>query len=236
MELPEQTIARVCRERYNGNLAAVLIFGSYFTGQYLPGESDIDLIVLFKKPLKNSEREREFLFERLKNLKLSIHHFRTLEDYKKKIYAESSWSSWIVVQRGSMVAYSTPEFLDFKKYIAAHKLDSEKLIKFIKEKDAFDLKTDLTSKSDFAAVKMLYAHIRRKLQILNFYKNNILEFDFSKCLSAIAVENKELLRKLSVTYDKRDTMSRKEIAMLVKISKSFTELVAKTLAARNQKV
>ncbi len=236
MENPEIAIAKTFLEKYKENLAAILIFGSYFTGQYKSGISDIDLIVLFKNPLRNAIKEQESLTNKLKSLNVFIHHFKSLKEYKHSIYEKASWSSWIVVQSGSKAIYSTPEFQSFKTYLSTHKLDNNKLTKFILEKDTFDLQIDLAKKSGWGATKMLYAHIRRKLQILNFYQNNNLEFDFSKCLNSINTKNKAQLNKLSDLYNNRRNLTKKETQVYVKTSKSLTSFVIKSLSSNNQKV
>ena len=48
MKKLEKRIIDVCLRRYKENLAAILIFGSYTTGKFVLGKSDIDAIILFK--------------------------------------------------------------------------------------------------------------------------------------------------------------------------------------------
>ncbi|MBU0907909.1 MAG: nucleotidyltransferase domain-containing protein [Nanoarchaeota archaeon] len=53
----EKTLVDACKKLYGENLAAVLIFGSYFTGNYNKEESDLDTIILFKKEPNRTKEE-----------------------------------------------------------------------------------------------------------------------------------------------------------------------------------
>ncbi len=222
----ENKIIHFCKNKYKNNLAAVLIYGSYFTGNYKENESDLDLIILLKS-IPPKEKDKGELIKKIPSLKLFIHHLKTIKDYKKEIYEKGSWSSWIVLTKGSKIIFSSKEFIDFQKSLINYPINKNKLMKFIIEKDNFDLNIDLPKKSGWPATKMIFAHIRRKLQILYFYKKNQIEPDFGVCLSSLNIHYNEKLKLLNKYYLKRDLISNKEITNYVIISKNLTKTLIK---------
>ena len=168
----------------------------------------------------------------LPGLNLFVHHFRTIKDYEKEIYKVGSWSSWAVVQKGSVICYSTPEFEKFKKRLSEKEISKEKLKQFIIKKDEFDLSLDLSKKSDWPATKMLYAHIRRKLQILDYNSTKILQPDYNLCLARLTLPQADDLAILGSLYKKRKSLAKKNIEKYVKISKELTLLVITALEAQ----
>ncbi|MFH1290228.1 MAG: nucleotidyltransferase domain-containing protein [Nanoarchaeota archaeon] len=226
----EKKILDACLEKYEKDLAAVLIFGSYNTGTFIQGVSDIDTIILFKPTTMNLKKERAELLKTLSNIKIAVHHFRTLEDYEKHIYSKGSWSSWITVICGSKIVHSTPEFTEFKRQLQKNPLQKNKLINYIKRKDEFDLQEDLKKKTGWWITKAIFAHIRRKLQILNFYSGNNLEFDYFKCLKNLTnLGKKEKLEKLNKDYDERRALNEKEIRDYLRIAKQLTPRVVSSI-------
>src|SRR3989344_1097401 len=129
MESPEKRIIKACLERYGGNLAGILIFGSYNTGQYDHRISDIDTIILLnKKEGLDLQKEQTSLREELSELNLSIQHFDTIKDYEEHIYKKGSWSSWITVICGSKIIYSAPKFKNFRKRLSKKPISKKELI------------------------------------------------------------------------------------------------------------
>lgn len=229
-EIQEQ-INSFLKNKYKNNLAAILIFGSYFTGNYDPEESDLDLIILLKN--KNpKEKDKIEIKESLKKLNVFVHHLKTIKKCKEDLYEKGSWSSWIVLQKGARVIFSTPEFKDFQKYLKENPIKKEKLIEFIKKKDDFDLIIDLQNKKNFDATKMLFAHIRRKLQIIHYHRQKIIEPDYNQCLKSNAELNKnKLLIKLGKSYLSRESMRKKELSEIVSLSRKLTPKTIKTISS-----
>ena len=135
----KKKIISFLKNKYKKNLAAVLIFGSYFTGNYNPKESDLDLIILLKSK-KPEEKDKQEIEKKIEQLKIFIHHLKTIEEYKKEIYEKGSWSSWVVVQKGAKIIFSTKEFKEFQKYLKENPIKKDKLIEFIK-KNVLPVKT-----------------------------------------------------------------------------------------------
>ncbi|MBI2448823.1 nucleotidyltransferase domain-containing protein [Candidatus Pacearchaeota archaeon] len=248
----EKQIVNTCLERYNGNLAAVLIFGSYNTGPFVEGISDLDTIMLFKDENNmDLRKEQDELRDKLSDVNLSIHHFRTIKDYEEHIYEECSWSSWITVICGSRIAYSTKEFEDFRQRLIDNPIPKDKLINYLKHKDKVDLE-GLNNTDGWNLTKALFAHIRRKLQILNYYvrignnsehpknlKNkrksfsdseDKLDFDYDKCLSNLrGIEYQKELRILGYLYKKRKSLGKNSIDGYIKIAKYLAKRALKIL-------
>ncbi|MBU0976942.1 MAG: hypothetical protein KKD18_00830, partial [Nanoarchaeota archaeon] len=111
-------------------------------------------------------------------------------------------------------------------------ISKEKLKQFIIKKDEFDLSLDLSKKSDWPATKMLYAHIRRKLQILDYNSTKILQPDYNLCLARLTLPQADDLAILGSLYKKRKSLAKKNIEKYVKISKELTLLVITALEAQ----
>ncbi|MEK6757615.1 MAG: nucleotidyltransferase domain-containing protein [Nanoarchaeota archaeon] len=219
-------IKRYLKERYKDNLSAILIFGSANTGHFVERKSDIDLIILLKnKKELNLEREKEILFKERKSLKWSIVHFDTIKEYEKHIYKKGSWSSWITVINGSKKLYRTNEFEKFRKRLISKPISKKKLKKYIKDKDKFELDGYFKNIKEFESLKGLFSHLRRKLQIMNYYENKTILFDYEKCLKNINLDkNKEImLNKLYDNYVKRKTLPKKDIDDYYEISRELTK-------------
>lgn len=110
-------------DRYRDNLAAILIFGSANTGNFIEGKSDIDTILLLKKRDKlNLEKETEFLLKTLKSENFATQYFNTVNGLKKYIRKRTSFSTYITIiaKDGSRVLYSTPEFERTKTWLVKH--------------------------------------------------------------------------------------------------------------------
>jgi len=223
----EKRIIESSLRKYNENLAAILIFGSYNTGQFVFGISDIDAIILFKRRENiDFENEKYELGNELEDIRLKILHFKTLKDYEEHIYNKGSWSSWITVIKGSKILYSTHEFEDFKKRLENNPISKERLKEYIKDKDKFELEGYLKESSGWDLTKGLFSHIRRKLQILNYYKGNELNFDYNTCLINLGdINGREKLERLKELYNKRRVLYKKEFESYVKLANLLTEKI-----------
>ncbi len=216
--------------RYDNNLASIVIVGSYNTGQFVQGASDIDTIILLKRKDKlDFEEEQKIMKDKLKDLNFSIQNFSTLRFYRNKIYDEGSWSSWITFLVGSKIIYSTKEFENLRKYFSTHELSKEKVAKYLRNKDKTELDGYFKERIGWDITKALFAHIRRKLQILNFYSGNELSFDYWKCLDNVDLEEKDRMKRLGELYDHRKSMKTEGVKLYTDLAYSLTPLVLKTL-------
>ncbi len=189
-----ENIKNFLLKRYQDNLAAILIFGSVNTGHFIEGKSDIDHIIFLKK-LNGLDlnKETEFLLEKLKKEYSATQYFNSLEGFKDYIRKRKSFSTYITIVSGdgSRVIYSTPEFEKFRKNLKRNPLTQEDLIKYIKEKDEFELRGYFNKIRGYNLTKSMMAHIRRKMQIINYLKNKSFIFDYEKCLRNMKVDEEE---------------------------------------------
>jgi len=209
----EQEITELCLKQFGANLAGIAIFGSYNAGPYVEGVSDIDVnIYLLRRNGMDLAQEKAVLVESAKALKLSVHHLETLDVGLDRIYREGSWTSWITLTCGSKFICATPAFVEFIDKIRAKDIAQENLIEYIKHKDELELAGYLRRISDWDLTKCLYAHIRRKLQILSYRKTKQPEFDYLKCLANIGVNaaTKSLLDNLAKYYEIRMSLTGEE--------------------------
>lgn len=165
------------------------------TGEFVEGKSDIDLIILLKKKNGiNFEKEFKNIAEGLKEYNLSIVHLKTINSYEKHIYKKGSWSSWITVINGSKKLYSTKEFKEFRKRLIKRPIPKKKLIEYLKHKDKFELKEYLKKDKGRIKAKGFFLHLRRKIQIINYYKTNKIIFDYKKCLKKVNLKGEEKIK------------------------------------------
>ena len=228
----EKEIVKTCLERFGKNLATVLIFGSYNTGEFVANQSDIDLIILFKKNNgMKFQKELDILKHRIfVDIKTSIAHFRTLSDYKKHIYHEGTWSSWITVICGSKNIYSTKEFENFRSYLEKHPISSKILKEYLLHKDDIELEGYFKRSSGWNLTKAYFSHIRRKLQILNWLEGNELTFDYDVCLKNIkSLVSEKKLKQLGQIYAERIEISLQESQGYYKLAKDLTEKIIRKL-------
>ncbi len=228
----ENRIVNTCIKRYGNNLAAVLIFGSYNTGKFVKGISDINLIILFKK--KNSikfQSEYDILYHNLfADIPVSITHFRIIEDYRRHIYGEGSWSSWITVINGSKAIYSTKEFELFRQKLLEKPILGAHLLSYLLHKDEIELKGYFKRIREWDLTKAIFFYIRRKLQVINYLNGNNLEFDYQKSLRNIKhIEHEKELSRLSDLYYGRKNLTNKKINSYYEIAHKLTYLIKRKI-------
>ena len=71
------------------------------------------------------------------------------------------------------------------------------------------------------------AHIRRKLQVLNYFQTNKLIFDYERCLKNIKFldEDKEKLIELYELYEKRKDLTKKQINDYYDFAEKLTQKI-----------
>lgn len=221
----EKEILYLCKEQFGTNLAAVAIFGSYNYGPYLEGVSDIDAIVLLHKrdnlALKD---EKSILTAKGEKIKLSVQQLATVEEIKERIYREGSWSSWITLICGSKQIYTTNEFKSLIQELKNKDIPKDNLLQYILHKDEFELEGYLPKTTGWDLTKGLYSHLRRKLQIINYYTNKKSDFSYISCLMSIELkeEDKKRLNWLSEMYTSREILTPEAAKMYFEIAKELT--------------
>ncbi len=224
------TIKRFLLDRYKNNLAAILIFGSANTGHFVKGKSDIDIIILLKKKDKlNFEKEKEDLFKKTRPFNWSIVHFKTLKEYGEHIYKEASWSSWITVILGSEKIYSTKEFLKFKNELIKRPISKKKLKEYLDDKDDVEIKGYFKRLNGYDLTKSLMSHLRRKLQIITYFKTQKLIFGYEKCLekNKLTELEKGCLEKLWNFYIKRKRLTKEQVKYYTNLAEELTKTIKK---------
>jgi len=233
MERGERHIQKIkdfLLDRYKNNLAAILIFGSVNTGQFQEGKSDIDHMIFLKKLNGlNIDEELKFLNNKLKQENFASQYFNDLGGLKNYIKKRKSFSTYIVVVGGdaSKIVYTTPEFEKTRDYLKKHPLTKKEIQEFIREKDKFELGGCFENIKGYDLSKQLMFHLRRKLQVMNYFKTKKLIFDYHICLdnTNIDSEEREELEKLYKTYEKREGLSKKEIDYYTILAREFTKKI-----------
>ena len=179
-----------CKGKFGKELVGIVIFGSYSLGFFNKRESDYDVIVIFKDKIPKSKTEIKRNFERI-----TLHHFLTEKDLLKKIY-EGRWSIYITLLKSSKILYQTKEYNSFLKKLKKLNFlkETDNLNRF-KFKDKID-KKHLKEVKGYKAVKLSFASIRKRLQILTYLKKKKLVWDFDKNL----IINKQFLNKKEMVF------------------------------------
>ncbi|MEK6859952.1 MAG: nucleotidyltransferase domain-containing protein [Nanoarchaeota archaeon] len=217
-------------KRYKNNLAGILIFGSANTGHFKHGESDIDTMIFLKEKRNlDFKKEINYLLESLKSKRFATQYFFSLDSLKDYIKDRVSFSTYITIisKDGSKILYSTPEFEDTKIYLLKNPPSKESIKKYIKEKDQFELKGYFKNIKGFSLTKALFAHLRRKLQILNYFKTKNLVFDYEGCMNNLDL-TQEIKKKLNLLYryyNDRKELSEKEINMYYSLASELANII-----------
>ena len=230
----ENRLRSICLRRLGTNLAAVLVFGSYRTGQFVMGKSDIDLMILLKKfkGIK-PQAERDILFHiefpKLP-VKVRLSNFSSIPEYKDHIYTEGSWTSWITILKGSTPIYDTPGFIAFQRDLREHPIPRKDVIEYLLHKDKIELDGYFTRSSGWDLTKSMFSHMRRKLQILNYYSGNEIEFDYDICLDNLSLKERDMLERLGDLYNGRKHISSdREYKKYYSLAKNLTKKIKEVL-------
>ena len=109
-------------------------------------------------------------------------------------------------------------------------IPKEKLEEYLRHKDEFELEGYNKDRDLWDKTKGLYSHFRRKLQIMNYYFGNNLEFDFDKCLKNFSeIKEKEKLEYLAGLYKRRESLSKDEAKEYIAMAKKFTNKIIEVL-------
>jgi len=225
-----QKIRSFLLNRYKNNLAAILIFGSANTNHFKEGQSDIDHMIFLKRLNGlNIDEELKILFEKLKQQNFASQYFNDLEGLKDYIKKRKSFSTYIVIVGGdgSKTVYTTPEFEKTREYLRKNPFTRKEIQEQIKEKDEFELDGYFKKIGGYDLSKALMSHLRRKLQIINYFKTGRLIFDYHTCLdnTDFDKEERERLEKLYKIYEKREKLSKRDIDYYTNLAKEFTKRI-----------
>ncbi len=225
-------IKKFLLDKYKENLAGILIFGSANTGNFKEGTSDIDHMIFLKKQKKlDLKKEGRTLIKDLKSERLATQYFHTLKSIKTHLKTRKSFSTYITIiaKDGSKTLYTTPEFEKTKQELLKHPLTKKEIKKYLVRKDRVELYGYFKKTRGIKKTKALLSHLRRKIQILNYWKTNKLIFDFKKCLNNIELEKDEKnnLKELYKIYLKRGILSKKQVEYYSKLAEKFTEKILK---------
>ncbi len=227
-----QKIKSFIYNRYKNNLAAILIFGSVNTDHFKEGESDIDHMIFVKEQENlNFEDEIKFLLRELGKYGFATQYFHSLESIKKYLKTNNrlGWSTYItiVADDGSRVIYSTPEFEKMKTELMRNKPTKNEVKNYVKEKDDFELHGYFKEIGGYILTKALMAHLRRKLQVLSYFKTGKLIFDYETCLNNVNTNNKDEreFEKIYDQYKKREILSEEKIETYCKLAEKLTKQI-----------
>lgn len=218
--------------RYRDNLAGILVFGTANTGEFKDGKSDIDTMIFLKEQRGlNIVDEIKSLIDALKSERFATQYFHTLEGIVQYIKERSSFSTYITIvgENSSRTLYSTPEFEETRQRLRKHPPPKEDLKRYVKKKDEFELDGYFRDIEGFKLTKALFAHIRRKLQIMNYFKTGRLTFDYNKYVDNLdlSASEREGINSLYEDYSERKPLTTKEIDRYNQLAKQFTERITK---------
>ena len=219
-------------DRYKDNLAGILLFGTANTGEFREGKSDIDTMIFVKEQRGlNIDDEIKFLVGALKSERFATQYFYTLEGIVQYIKERGSFSTYITIVGGdgSRTLYSTPEFEETRQRLRENPPSREELKKYVMEKDQFELDGYFKDIEGFKLTKALFAHIRRKLQIMNYFKTKNLKFDYNQCADNLdfSTAEKKIINSLQEDYSKRKPLTSDEVNIYYHLAKQFTERITK---------
>jgi hypothetical protein len=173
LEKDIQQIRNFLLNRYKDNLAGILIFGSANTHHFIDKTSDIDHMIFLKEQEGvNFEEETNFLLSSLKQYHFATQYFHTLGSIRDYIDKRKSFSTYITIvsEDGSRTVYTTPEFEKTREYLKKHPLTRKEIKEQLQEKDKFELEGYFKKIKGVDLTKGLLAHIRRKLQVINYFQ------------------------------------------------------------------
>lgn len=216
--------------RYKNNLVAILVYGSANIGPFIEGKSDIDTMIFLKNAKGlNLDKETKFLIKTLSSENFHTQYFHTLSSIKKYAKKRISWSTRITIltKDGSRVLYSTLEFEKLKKWLLANFLSKKEIKKYVQEKDKAELEGYFKKIKSFELTKAIFSHVRRKLQVINYFQTKKLIFDYNECLDNISFleDEKKKLRNLYRIYERRGKLSQKQVDYYYNFAKQLTNRI-----------
>ena len=123
--------------------------------------------------------------------------------------------------------YSTNEFEETRQRLKENPPSRKNLKKYIKEKDKFELEGYFKDLNGFKLTKALFAHIRRKLQMMNYFKTGELAFEPKKYVNDLDLSDKERkeFELICEDYSDRKPLSNKKIRNYLELAKQLTNKI-----------
>jgi len=178
-----------CKEKYENNLVAITIYGSYSWGYFNRNKSDYDIFVIFKDKTPKDKKlaQKEFL---KRFPKISLQYFCTADELLRKV-KEGHWSIYITLLKSARILYYTKEYKRFLK-----KLKKVDFIEQLMDTVAMEYKTNfeietLKKRRAYKAAKWALPSIRKRLQLLTYIRRRKVIWNIKKVVKL----NKDILTK-----------------------------------------
>jgi len=195
-----------CKEKYQDNLIAIMVYGSYAWKYFDKKDSDYDIILLFKE----NAPDKKSIAKQFK--KISLQYSLTSDEVLTNAHL-GHFTTYITILKGGRILYKTKEFNKLIRQLRkTNPLDKVIDIAVIEAKSLY-LKKELKRLNKFKAVKWALPSLRKSLQLLTFIRKNRLVWKLNKNLKL----NKDVLTKEEILFIKE--LNKK----LLKRSDNFTK-------------
>jgi len=221
-----------CKKRYQHNIIAIGIYGSYAFGYFDKKKSDYDVFVIFEDRIPRGKSIIKRMFP-----KVFLQYFCTDQDILRKI-REGHFSVYITLLKSARILYANKDYGKLLKKI--------KKINFIEElsdvaaieyKAKFEI-NKLRAINGYKAAKWALPCIRKRLQLLVYIRKRKAVWDLSKVIKL----NRDILtkeeEKFIINLDKKVRMRKEDFGIddknvAIKIIKKLDyEILVKELVGR----
>lgn len=197
-----QKFVDFCKKKYDKNLLAIGIYGSYAWGYFDKQKSDYDIFLIFNSKTRS---ERGFLMKKFP--KIAVHYFCSL-DQLSILFKKGHWSPYITFLTSARMLSSRIEYGKFiKKMKKINFLDYFENTKRIKWKFQFD-KDVIRKTKGYKCIKYALPTLRVRLQFLTYIKTKKLIWNLSKNINLnkdfLDVDEKRFLLSLDNKVKKRE--------------------------------
>ncbi|MBI2148650.1 nucleotidyltransferase domain-containing protein [Candidatus Woesearchaeota archaeon] len=165
-----------CKGKYNNNLLAIVIYGSYAWNYFDKKLSDYDVFVIFNYNAQKNTKELVKKFP-----KVTLQYFCTSDEIINTI-KKGSWAVYITLLKSAKVLYCSRNYKKLIKEIS--KIDFIKNIKdfnYIKNRQKEELKF-LRILKGYKGLKWAFPTIRKRLQFLHYLETKEIVWDINKIL------------------------------------------------------
>jgi len=211
-----------CRQRYDKNLIAIGIYGSYAWGYFDKEKSDYDVFLIFNSKIKN---ETEFLSKKFP--RISINYFCDLDELSELIF-DGHWTLYITLLKSARMLFYFDKYKIFLKRLK--KIDFVKNLKNfdrIKWKAKFD-REQIQKGNGYSWAKYAMPALRSRLQLLTYIRHRKLIWNLNKIIklnkNLLTLEEREFLIQLNKSVRERkddDYNKERAIKILDKVSKEI---------------
>lgn len=167
-----------CKSSFGENLVAVVLFGSRYWG-FSDKESDYDLFVFVDEINQNTLAKKDTLVTSFP--KFHIRYFVSVNDNRFK--TKSGWASYVVLTKYSHIFYTTSKYKELIERLNRNQPNLPNVLsEYKKEKNRYEI-DELKGKGGFKANEWAFFSIWKRIQIIDYYKNNKVRVDLNKNLS-----------------------------------------------------